>query len=30
MPEADWLDSELTERMADFATELHDASELKG
>jgi hypothetical protein len=29
MPEADWLDPELAERMADIAAELHDAGELK-
>ena len=30
MPEADWLDPELAERMADIAAELYDADELKG
>jgi hypothetical protein len=30
MPEADWLDPELSERMADIAAELHAAGELKG
>jgi len=30
MPEADWLDPELAERMADIAAELYDAGELKG
>jgi hypothetical protein len=29
MPEADWLDPELTERMADIKAELHAAGELK-
>jgi hypothetical protein len=30
MPEEDWLDPELSERMADIAAELHAAGELKG
>ena len=30
MPDADWDDPELAERMADIATELHAAAELKG
>jgi hypothetical protein len=30
MPEDDWLDPELAERMADIAAELYDAGELKG
>ena len=30
MPEADWLDPELSERMADIAAELHALGELKG
>ncbi|HEY8680817.1 MAG TPA: hypothetical protein VIN01_07160 [Candidatus Dormibacteraeota bacterium] len=30
MPEADWQDPELAERMADIAAELHEAGELKG
>jgi hypothetical protein len=30
MPEMDWLDPELSERMADIAAELHAAGELKG
>jgi len=30
MPDADWDDPELVERMADIATELHAAAELKG
>ena len=30
MPEADWLDPELSERMADIAAALHEAGELKG
>jgi hypothetical protein len=29
MPEAGWLDPELAERMADIATELYAAGELK-
>jgi hypothetical protein len=29
MPEADWVDPELAERMADIAPELHAAGELK-
>ena len=30
MTEEDWLDPELSERMADIAAELHAAGELKG
>lgn len=30
MPEEDWQDPELSERMADIAAELHVAGELKG
>jgi hypothetical protein len=30
MPEADWQDPELAERMADVAAELHATGELKG
>jgi len=30
LPEEDWLDPELSERMADIAAELHAAGELKG
>jgi hypothetical protein len=30
LPEEDWLDPELSERMADIAAELHEAGELKG
>jgi hypothetical protein len=30
MPEADWLDPELSERMADICAELHAKGELKG
>jgi hypothetical protein len=30
MPDADWDDPELAERMADIAVELHAAGELKG
>jgi hypothetical protein len=30
MPEADWRDPDLAERMADIAAELHDMGELKG
>ena len=29
MPEADWLDPELSERMADIAEELHAKGELR-
>jgi hypothetical protein len=29
MPERDWLDPELSERMGDIAAELHDAGDLR-
>jgi hypothetical protein len=30
VPEEDWLDPQLSERMADIAAELHAAGELTG